>query len=278
MRILHCCLSCFYIDNFGYQENILPRINHEDGHDMLIIASTETYKNGSLCYSNPSEYRTEYGVKIIRLPYARWLPSKIGKKLRIMSGFKKALYGFNPDVILFHGSCGYEIVTVAEYRAAHPDTKLYVDSHEAFYNSAKNWVSKNILHGVFYRTWFRKALPKIDKVLYIGLHEKYYMRDFMHTPEVKLAYFPLGGEIISEKEKKTIRSEIRANHGINENTMVFIHTGKLNPLKKTIELMHAFSTYKDGNALLLIIGVVSPKMEDEFNARLIEDRRIRFLG
>ena len=42
MRILHLCLSCFYIDGYNYQENILPRINHEDGHDVRILASTET--------------------------------------------------------------------------------------------------------------------------------------------------------------------------------------------------------------------------------------------
>ena len=69
MKILHLCLACFYIDNYTYQENILPRINHEDGHDVRILASTETYvDNAHLGYVEPAEYVTEYGVPIKRLP------------------------------------------------------------------------------------------------------------------------------------------------------------------------------------------------------------------
>ena len=65
MRILHLCLACFYIDGYNYQENILPRINHEDGHDVRILASTETYvDNLHLGYVEPREYVTEYGVPI----------------------------------------------------------------------------------------------------------------------------------------------------------------------------------------------------------------------
>ena len=72
MKILHLCLACFYIDNYTYQENILPRINHEDGHDVRILASTETYvDNAHLGYVEPAEYVTEYGVPIKRLPYVK---------------------------------------------------------------------------------------------------------------------------------------------------------------------------------------------------------------
>ena len=42
MKIAHICLSCFYIDGFSYQENELVRQNVSDGHDVLVITSTET--------------------------------------------------------------------------------------------------------------------------------------------------------------------------------------------------------------------------------------------
>ena len=83
MRILHLCLSCFYIDGYNYQENILPRINHEDGHDVRILASTETYvDNLHLGYVEPQEYVTEYGVPIKRLPYVKVGTSFTTIKLR----------------------------------------------------------------------------------------------------------------------------------------------------------------------------------------------------
>ena len=43
MKILHCCLAAFYIDNYGYQENILPKIHQIHGHEVKIVASTETF-------------------------------------------------------------------------------------------------------------------------------------------------------------------------------------------------------------------------------------------
>ena len=71
MRILHCCLSCFYIDGYNYQENILPKINKLDGHEVMVIASTETYiDNNNLGYIEPCEYYTCENVLIKRIAYA----------------------------------------------------------------------------------------------------------------------------------------------------------------------------------------------------------------
>lgn len=69
MRILHLCLACFYIDGYNYQENILPRIDRENGNEVLVIASTETYVNNSeLGYVEPGEYTTFDGIHVIRIP------------------------------------------------------------------------------------------------------------------------------------------------------------------------------------------------------------------
>ena len=278
MKILHCCLSCFYIDGYAYQENILPRINAEDGHNVLIIASTETFTDGKLTYLRPHAYKTEYCIHIVRLPYARWLPRYIGTKLRIFHGFKKRLNEFAPDVILFHGSCGHAITTVAKYRECHPNCKLYVDSHEAFYNSARNIMSKLLLHTLFYRVWFQKALTNIDKVLYIGLGERQYMELFMHTPADKLEFYPLGGVIMPDVEKQKNRHTIRKQIGIDNDTTLFVHSGKMDALKKTIQMMKAFTENGKLKAAMVIIGVVLDDIRDEFKLNLSQDDRISFLG
>jgi 1,2-diacylglycerol 3-alpha-glucosyltransferase len=66
MKILHCCLSCFYIDNYNYQENMLVREHVRAGHEVLVLASTENYNNqGQLSYSAPrllSRQRWRRGV------------------------------------------------------------------------------------------------------------------------------------------------------------------------------------------------------------------------
>ena len=87
MRVLHCCLAAFYIDNYGYQENILPRMHKAQGHDVMILASTETYvDNLNLGYVKSNNYINEDGIPVIRIPYKRGIPSKLVHKLRIYEG------------------------------------------------------------------------------------------------------------------------------------------------------------------------------------------------
>ena len=46
MKIIHCCLAAFYIDNFSYQENILPKIHKLQGNDVFIIKNLgKTWKD-----------------------------------------------------------------------------------------------------------------------------------------------------------------------------------------------------------------------------------------
>ena len=54
MRILHLCFSCIYPDKFAYQENILPRINHEELADG-IQKTIEWYLN-----NRSGEYQNYY--------------------------------------------------------------------------------------------------------------------------------------------------------------------------------------------------------------------------
>ena len=47
MKILHLMLGCFYIDNYSYQENYLPKHHKLQGHDVEIVASLVTFdENG----------------------------------------------------------------------------------------------------------------------------------------------------------------------------------------------------------------------------------------
>ena len=57
MKIVHLCISAFYIDNCSYQENLLPKYHAKMGYDVTIIASLATYdKDGNLIFlDKPSE-------------------------------------------------------------------------------------------------------------------------------------------------------------------------------------------------------------------------------
>jgi 1,2-diacylglycerol 3-alpha-glucosyltransferase len=151
MKIAHLCLSCFYIDGFAYQENQLVAQNVADGNEVQVIASTESYAaNGELEYIEPNDYLGSDGARVIRLLYKKWLPRFLMRKLRMHNNVYNLLDEFNPDVILFHGACGWELLNVSKYINKNPNVKLYVDSHEDKYNSARNFLSKYLLHKIYY--------------------------------------------------------------------------------------------------------------------------------
>ena len=48
MRIIHVCLASHYTEGMNYQDNILPDVNSQDGHEVLIISDTQKYIDGKL--------------------------------------------------------------------------------------------------------------------------------------------------------------------------------------------------------------------------------------
>lgn len=279
MRILHLMLSCFYIDNWAYQENILPRQNKKDGHEVLIITSTETYLNPSeLGYVTPGHYKNEDGIEIFRIPYNIFIPHFIARKIRSYPKVYEMISAFKPDVILFHGACAYELLTVAKYKKEHPSVKFYVDSHEDYFNSARSTISKEILHRRFYGPILRKVLPYVDKILCVSLGAIEFLNSLYDIPKDKMEFFPLGGDIIPESDRQKKREKIRRENGIEDSVKVFVHSGKMKARKRTVELLDAFSSIPSRGCRLYLIGDISDEIREEVEKIIKKDDRIFYLG
>ena len=119
MRILHCCICCFYVDGYNYQENIIPKINQEDGNEVFIIASTFSYKNNDTTkptYVEPCIYRTETGIPIERVAFQNLGIPLLTNKIKKVKNFYEKIEKINPDVILFHGPSSVEVKTLIKYK------------------------------------------------------------------------------------------------------------------------------------------------------------------
>lgn len=279
MKILHLCLSCFYIDGFSYQENELARQNNLDGHDVLVIASTENYDaNGRLVYGEPREYVGSDGVPVVRLAYAGRLPHALRRKLRIHKGVYDRIAAFAPDVILFHGACGWELNTAARYVRDHPDTRLYVDSHEDHLNSARGFVSKWLLHWSYYRPILRRNLRYISKVLPVAMTSVEFMRDFYGVPPEMLEFYPLGGFVADDAEYAAVRAKGRAELGIADDQILIVQSGKIDATKKLVEALEIFSAIDDPALRFMVPGKILPDVEARVNALAAADSRIELLG
>lgn len=280
MKIAHLMLFNFYIDDAFYQENILSRQNKADGHDVLIIASTHVFAKGnSMKFIKPGEYYTKEGIKVIRVPYKNILNKKISEKVRAYKNVYQHLITFKPDVIFSHGIGGYESKTIAKYIKKNPTTKLYIDCHSDYFNSASTFISKNVLHRIFYRFYFWKYVKYAQKVYYVTPESIEFLKElYGFNDSDKLEYLPLGGYIIEDEERIKIQKVIRKELNISASDIVFIHTGKMDAKKKSFELIKAFSRINSNNIRLLIVGSFSDDVYSKVKSLIETDNRILFLG
>lgn len=278
MRIAHLCLSCFYIDDYRYQENELVREHVASGHDVLVIASTETYTdNMTLGYIQPSQYFGSDGAMVKRLAYSGVGPFFVKKKLRIHTEVYSLLENFSPDIIMFHGLCGWELITAARYKRLHPKVRFYVDSHEDANNSGIGLLS-GALHRFFYRPVIRRALPWIDKVLCISLETMEFCRKTYSLPDAVMEFFPLGGFIADDETYIRFRTSTRDELGLHDRQIVFLQSGKFDAKKKLLESLKAFSETDSSDFVFLIVGRFHESIAKEIEALSLKDSRVRYLG
>lgn len=278
MKILHLCLSSFYIDNFDYQENILPRLNKLDGHEVQIIASTETFKDGKLSYLKPGRYVNEDGITVIRVAYSKQFPFLFMNKLRYYQRVYPLLEQFHPDVILFHGISAGELQTITKYVKNNKHVKFYIDTHASYFNSGKTFISMHILHKMFYKYYLSLSTPYVSKIFYIGIEEKQFIQQVYRISEDYLEFFPLGGIILRDNEYLSLRYQTRNNLHLKDNDIMFLHTGKIDKQKKTIELIRAFQMLEDDRFHMVIAGIFLDDVRSDILHLIEQDKRISFLG
>ena len=279
MKIVHCCLSNFYVDDYAYQENELVAQNIKDGHDVTVIASTESFgPDGKLTYLTPGEYLGSEGAKVIRLAYLNLLPHWVERKLRIHKNIFELLNTLKPDVILFHGTCGWELKTVARYKKLNPLVKFYVDSHEDFYNSARTWISKWILHFSFYRNVLRHCLPQIDKILCVTVDSVTFVSGFYGVPLEIIELFPLGGQILDDRSYAEKRAALRQQLNIRDDAILLVQSGKLDTTKGLVPALLAFAEVDDLRLRFVIAGVMSSDVELQAHHLIKRDARVRYVG
>lgn len=279
MRILHCCLSCFYIDNYNYQENVLPLINKLDGNEVKIIASTETFiDNSQIGYIKPGKYFTKDGIEVERIPYKKYFPHFIMKKVRHYENLYEIIEEFSPDVILFHGVPAYDLLIVAKYKKNNSHVKLYVDSHEDYNNSARNFISREFLHKIFYRNIVKKVLPFIDKILCISTECFDFLENLYEVEEDKMELYPLGGIVFNDVEWREKRDKTRKSLRMDESDILIIHSGKMDINKRTEDLLKAFIQTFNSNFKLILIGSFTQDLENKVIPLIKSDERIQYIG
>lgn len=280
MKILHCCLANFYVDGYGYQENILPRAHKLQGHEVAILASTETYvDNKKLGYVEPRSYVTEDGIPITRLAYAGGLPRRLAAKLRFYSGLPEALDRFSPDVIFMHDCQFLGIHHVVKYAECHPDVRIYVDCHTDFYNSARGWISKHLLHGIVYKYCVKRIEPYVNKFYGVLPARVDFLLEMYDVPAEKTELLVLGAddELIAWDRADEIRRSVRQDVGVTENDLLVLCGGKIDRRKNIHVLMRAVDRIARPDVKLIVFGTPDEDMAEEYE-QLSQSERVHAIG
>ncbi len=278
MKIAHVGLASFYTEGMTYQDNQLAGQNARDGHEVLYISNAAKYVDGKIVETAYEDRMTPSGVRLVRLPYVQVLNHFMSDKFRRVKGLYGLLSDFAPDVILSHDLCYWSVRDVIRYKKNHPQVKLYADTHTAYYNSGTNWLSLNVLHRMFYRSLIQKTLPYLEKYWYIGLGEKKFSREVYGVPDFLMEFYPLGGTLFPEEVYKEKRVRRRAELGLAPDELLLVHSGKLEVLKRTAELLQAFTAESELKAKLAVIGSIPADMEDTLRPLLEGDDRVVYLG
>ena len=281
MKILHLCISCFYIEGYNYQENILPIINKQDGHDVYVIASNLVFENNDNTkpiYIEPSTYINESGVHVQRVQFKNLGLQLLSNKLKAVDGLYSKIKRINPDVILFHGTASVEINTLIKYKKNHPGVKIYIDSHADYYTTGTNWISKNLLHGMFFSYYLKRALPYIEKILYVSTGCGAFLKEVYKIPEDRIEFYSLGGIIPTEEEKAKSRKAICKELRIDNDSVILLQAGKFDNKKKLIESLSEFVKISDDRMVYMVCGSLSEEIKEDAFRLFATDKRIRYLG
>lgn len=283
MKILHVHLCGPYNDDWGYQENLIPKYNKREGHDVSIITSVLTNSKKHEGYETvaPGEYFSKEGVRVIRLPFKKSiLLRSLVTRLRIYDGLYERIEEEKPDFIFMHGLQFWDIDKVVKYVKNNPRVRLVADNHATYDNSAKNFLSKKILHPIIWKKKIQKALPYIDKVFVLAPACKEFCIDMYNIPEEKMEYLFLGADTdkIDFQKKEEIKASIRKKLNIEMDDFVLITGGKLSKGKNTKLIVDALKKIDSKKVKLVIFGAISDDIKDELMEKISQDNRIRYIG
>lgn len=280
MNVLHVCLANFYVDNYGYQENIITKTHKSLGYNVKIIASTETFiDNRVLGFVSPGRYINENGIEVVRIPYKKTIPHILAKKLRKYEVYEEELISFKPDVIFAHG-VQFDSRPLRNYLDKHTDVNFFMDSHTDLVNSARSFISNFFLHGILYKYYVKKSYPYAKKIFGTLPVRVSFLQEMYNLPSGKLEVLNLGADDneFDLSMKKSIRKEIRNHFGIKETDTVLISGGKIE-LEKNIHLIiQALIEIGRTDIKLLLFGNPSYNMEAIITKQINECSSVINLG
>lgn len=261
MKILNACLSCFYYEDYGYQENLLPIYQKFNGHEVFIAAPAQKLTNGKLEYVY-EDYINDNDIPVFILKRDT---SKYGIAVKRYLNFYSIIEMVEPDVVFIHGGQSASIVDAGKYKKRNPDIKIYIDNHADYYNSPVIKLTSKLNARLLLGRNLCRSWKYVDQYFGVTPWRCDFLRDVYGLPEGKISLLHMGGEdtYIVNRNKKEVQSIIKKRHSINENDFLIVTGGKIDKTKNIHLLMQAVRNHN--NVKLIIFGSVNSNFQQEFD-------------
>ena len=287
MKIIFVVFGSYtYVSEFGYQENDLARTARKHGDEVVVISTTYVPPLLKEYVDVTPEFVQEdrvdqFGVRVVRVKYRfPFLGESINLRLREYKGIYHFLQQENPDLIFVHDIQAWSVFEIARYLKNHPECRSAIALHATYKNGCRTFISKYVQHRLFYRFIVRRTISAFDTVYYLtrdALH--FFETEYGVTiEENKRAFLPIGGIVYGPEERKVSRKSILTELGFSEETIMILHTGKLEESKKTVDLLNALWQSDDEKYRLIIIGKIPDATKASILPAIERDNRVCFLG
>lgn len=278
MKVIHLCPSGPFNEFMSYHENILAKLMVTLGFEVTLITSRYDFLDGEVVRVDKIDKLTEDNYRLIRLDYFLGFAKTTATKIRRLIGLTNLLEEIKPDLVWFHGIQSVDLLNIAKYKKKYPKTIIIADSHADKYNSGLKFFSRTFLHRILYKNIILRSISSIDKLIAISLDSQQFLIDHYGIKPNIIEIFPLGGEVLQDEISLKFRKKIRSELGVSENEIVYLHTGKLDQKKLTLELISAFKKAKSNKSNLYIIGSIGNDIKDTFFNSISNENRIYYLG
>ena len=278
MKVVFVCTGNAFTPSMLYKENYFIKASVQQGYETLVLATEYTYHDGKKEKTQEVDSSID-GYILKRLPYQSVMGNEyITEKIRNAKSLSDQIISFAPSFIFYNCPQIYNIVELKRIKEALPKVKIVLDFSTKYINSARNPLSRYILHRLLYRSWLRKAQPYVDCITYVSPETlDFILREYRMDPKL-MKEVGLPAEVIPKETREKNRKEIREEYHLSDNQLLFVHSGKIGRLKRTIELLRCFAKHDDSSYKLIIAGSLEDEVKEEIEKLIHQDNRITYIG
>lgn len=277
MKIIFVHLCAQYLEGQTYRENLLPKYFYLKGNEVTIIANRTRLNPMNfkldLIQSKRLSYDNNVLIKRIDFFFGK-LPLFLNIRLNLYKNFLNIIDEIKPDLIYINSLQFGNLFSLVKY-AKNNNIIVISELNATAENSARNPLTKHLLHQIYYSLIIKNSYKYIDKI-YSASEAAFKFSVKNYYKKLSFSLLPLG---VDESSIRTIIKNQSRREVLNPDDDIYIVTGgKIDSQKNILELISAFNSINIKKLKLIIFGTVKSSLSSQFKKLIGDSSRIQYIG